>query len=97
MATARRLVADCGRIVRTRACADRNLWLADAAHRRIPELVSVVRGGRRDAAAIAAAVTSPHSQGQVAGQVNRIKMLTRHTYARADFDLLRRRVLYNSA
>ncbi len=40
IATAQRLVADFGRIVRTRACADRNLWLADAAHSRIPELVS---------------------------------------------------------
>ncbi len=97
IATAQRLVADFGRIVRTRACADRTRWLADAARSRIPELVSFVRGVRRDAAAVAAALTSPHSQGQVEGQVNRIKMLKRQTYGRADFDLLRRRVLYNFA
>jgi len=33
----------------------------------------------------------------VEGQVNRIKMLKRQMYGRASFDLLRRRVLYNSA
>jgi transposase len=38
-----------------------------------------------------------HSQGQVEGQVNRIKMLKRQTYGRAEFDLLRRRVLYNNS
>lgn len=97
IATAQRLVVDFGRIVRTRAQTELDAWLADAAHSRIPELVSFVRGVRRDAAAVAAALTSPHSQGQVEGQVNWIKMLKRQTYGRADVDLLRRRILYNSA
>lgn len=85
IATAQRLVADFGRIVRTRALTDLEPWLADAAHSRIPELVSFVRGLRRDAAAVAAALTSPHSQGQTEGQVNRLKTLKRQTYGRADF------------
>ena len=72
-------------------------WLAEARRSHIPELVSFVRGVRRDYAAVAAALTSPHSQGQVEGHVNRIKMLKRQMYGRASFDLLRRRVLYNSA
>ncbi len=97
IATAQRLVADFGRIVRTRACSELDSWLADARHSRIPELVSFVRGVQRDYAAVAAALTSPHSQGQVEGQVNRLKMLKRQTYGRANFDLLRRRVLYDSA
>jgi len=97
IATAQRLVADFGRIVRTRALTELDPWMADALHSRIPELVSFVSGVRRDAAAVTAALTSQHSQGQVEGQVNRIKMLKRQMYGRASFDLLRRRVLYNSA
>lgn len=97
IATAQRLVADFGRIVRARAGSELDPWLADARHSRIPELVSFVRGVRRDYAAVAAALTSQHSQGQVEGQVNRIKTLKRQMYGRAKFDLLRQRVLYNSA
>jgi transposase len=97
IATAQRLVSDFGRMVRTRAVLDLDAWLAEVRHCRIPELVSFVRGVHRDAAAVTAALTSPHSQGQVEGQVNRIKMLKRQMYGRASFDLLRRRVLYNSA
>ncbi len=97
IATAQRLISDFGRIVRTRALEELDVWLTDTARSRIPELVSFVRGVQRDYAAVAAALTSPHSQGQVEGQVNRIKMLKRQMYGRASFDLLRRRVLYNSA
>jgi len=97
IATAQRLVSDFGRITRTRTATDLDAWLAEARRSHIPELVSFVRGVQRDYAAVAAALTSPHSQGQVEGQVNRIKMLKRQMYGRASFDLLRRRVLYNSA
>ena len=97
IATAQRLVVDFGRIVRTRERADLDGWLPDAAHCRIPELLSFVRGMRRDDDAVAAALVSPHNQEQVEGQVNRIKLLKRQSFGRAGFDLLRRRVLYNSA
>jgi len=97
IATAQRLVVEFGRIIRTHARADLDPWLADAAHSRIPELVSFVCGVRRDYDAVAAALISPHSQGQVEGHVNRIKLLKRQSFGRANFDLLRRRVFYNSA
>ena len=100
IATARALAEECGRIVRARddqAPADLELWLAVAARSRVPELVSFVNGLRRDYAAVAAALTCPHSQGQVEGQVNRLKMLKRQTYPRANFDLLRRRVRCRAA
>jgi transposase len=35
----------------------------------------------------------PWSQGQVEGQINRLKALKRPMYGRASLDLLRRRVL----
>lgn len=37
------------------------------------------------------------SQGQVEGQVNRLKLLKRSMYGRDKFDLLKQRVLYRTA
>ncbi len=97
IATAQALVADFGRIVRARARTELDAWLGAAARSRIAELVSFARGLRRDYDAVAAALRSPYSQGQTEGHVNRLKMLKRQTYGRANFDLLRRRVLYHAA
>jgi len=97
IATAQALVEDFGRIVRARAHAELDAWLEAAARSRIAELVSFARGLRRDENAVAAALRSPYSQGQTEGRVNRLKMLKRQTYGRANFDLLRRRVLYHAA
>lgn len=97
IASAQALVTEFGRIVRAQADSDLTMWLEVAAYTRIPELVSFVSGIRRDADAVRAALRSPHSQGQTEGQVNRLKLLKRQTYGRANFDLLRRRVLYRAA
>jgi len=97
IATAQALATDFGRIVRTRAHADLDPWLATATRSRLPELVSFAHGIQRDHAAVVGALTSPHSQGQTEGQVNRLKMLKRQMYGRANFDLLRRRMLYRAA
>jgi transposase len=94
IATAQRFATEFGQIIRTRACSALDAWLAAALRSHIPELVSFARGIRRDYTAVTAALLSPHSQGQVEGQVNRLKMLKRQTFGRANFDLLRRRVLY---
>lgn len=59
----------------------------------LPELHSFVRGLRRDFDAARAGLTLPHSSGKVEGHVNRIKMLKRQMYGRANPDLLRKRVL----
>jgi len=87
IATAQALVEDFGRIVRGRAHAELDAWLAAAAGSRIAELVSFARGIRRDKDAVAAALRSPYSQDQVEGHVNRVKMLKRQTYGRANFEL----------
>ena len=68
-------------------------WLAQAAQ---SPLASFAAGLRRDRAAVQAAFSSPWSQGQVEGQVNRLKLLKRQMYGRASFPLLRSRVLYAS-
>jgi len=50
-------------------------------------------GIEKDKAAISAAITLEWSNGQVEGQVNRLKLRKRQLYGRAKFDLLRQYVL----
>ena len=56
-------------------------------------LATFAEGLRRDGAAVRGAFGSPWSQGQVEGQVNRLKLLKRQMYGRAGFALLRKRTL----
>lgn len=58
-----------------------------------PDLHSFVRGIEADYDAVRNGLTLTHNSGAVEGQVNRIKMIKRQMYGRANFDLLRRRVL----
>jgi transposase len=68
-------------------------WLVNARRSGLPEIVRFCDGLRRDAAAVSAAVTLPWSNGQVEGQIHRLKLVKRQMYGRAKFNLLRRRVL----
>jgi len=68
-------------------------WLSQSEHSGIAELKSLAQGIRRDYLAVHAAFSSPHSNGQVEGQVNRLKLQKRQMYGRAQFDLLRQKVL----
>lgn len=60
----------------------------------LPHLCSFARGFRHDHAAVSAGLTLPHRSGAVEGTVNKIKMLERQMFGRANFDLLRIRVLH---
>ena len=57
------------------------------------ELGSFVARLQQDQAAVEAALRLPYSQGQTEGQINRLKMLKRAMFGRANFDLLRKRFL----
>jgi transposase len=59
----------------------------------LPALDSFVGGIRRDHDAVVAGLTLRWSSGPVEGHVNRLKMLKRQMFGRANLDLLRRRVL----
>ena len=78
------------KLLRERRGEELSNWLAQAAQ---SPLTSFATGLRRDLAAVQTAFSSPWSQGQVEGQVNRLKMLKRQMYGRASFPLLRSRVL----
>ena len=53
-------------------------------------------GLRDDYEAVKAGLTLPWSPGPVEGHINRLKMLKRQMFGRANIDLLRRRVLYET-
>jgi transposase len=81
-------------MVRTRHAEAWNDWSRQAQQETIPsELRSFAKGLQDDQAAVQEALRSPWSNGQVEGQVNRLKTLKRQMYGRAKFDLLRRRFL----
>jgi transposase len=71
-------------------------WLNRAAASGLKAFQALARGMRRDYAAVAAAFTTPWSNGQTEGQVTRLKLIKRLGYGRANPDLLRARVLHRS-
>jgi len=70
------------------------VWLHGTQACPIPELCRVAKGMWLDRQAIEAAVTLEWSNGQVEGQVNRLKALKRSMYGRAKLDLLRQHLLH---
>ena len=68
-------------------------WLQQAEQSIVPELERFAASLRRDYAAVRAALEQVWSNGQVEGQVNRLKLIKRTMFGRAKFDLLRKRVL----
>jgi transposase len=85
----------CG-IVRERKADALRAWLIAAVKSQLPEFVSFANGIMQDIQAVKAALTYEWSQGQVEGQVNRLKLLKRQMYGRAKLDLLRARVLHTN-
>lgn len=93
LARAYRLCQRFAEILRERKAEDLMEWLRCARASQIPELQGLAKSMQQDYRAIYAACSQPWSQGQVEGNVNRLKCIKRQLYGRAKFDLLRRRVL----
>jgi transposase len=70
-----------------------DVWLDDALSSGVRTVEMFARGLEQDGAAVRAALTTPWSNGQTEGQITKLKLLKRQMYGRANFDLLRRRVL----
>jgi transposase len=68
-------------------------WMMRAQNSGIGPLARFAAGLQKDFSAVAAAVETNWSNGQVEGQINRLKTLKRQMYGRAGFALLRARVL----
>jgi transposase len=68
-------------------------WANEAKASRIPELVKFVQGLYRDWEAVENALLFASSQGQVEGQVHRLKLFKRQGYGRASPALLQVRLV----
>ena len=91
--TAYSLAQEFIQMVRQRKSIHFDDWLLRLETSGIAELESFAAGLRRDQAAVTAALSLPYSNGQVEGQINRLKLIKRSMYGRAKFDLLRQKVL----
>jgi transposase len=87
------LVQDFGHMVRQRQGERLDAWLTSVEASAIAELQTFAAGIQRDKAAVQAGLTVTYSNGLLEGHVNRLKLIKRSMYGRANFDLLRLRVL----
>ena len=81
-------------LIHERRVQDLDAWIILAKEPcSVREMAAFAGGLEQDYAAVRAAVVMDWSNGQVEGQVNRLKLVKRQMYGRAGFDLLRRRFL----
>ncbi|KOX18466.1 transposase [Saccharothrix sp. NRRL B-16348] len=71
-------------------------WIAHAQASDIQQMQGFAAGLLKDYDAVRNGLTLAWSSGAVEGAVGRLKSIKRQMYGRANFDLLRRRVLLNS-
>jgi transposase len=93
IALAYELAQDFANLARERTGQGFEAGLTRATTSGIPELDRFARGLTDDQAAVEAGLSLEWSNGQTEGQVNKLKLLKRQMYGRANFDLLRRRLL----
>lgn len=93
LATAVALAQKCAELIRQRTVEQLDAWLTQAELRGLRALRSFAAGLKQDLAAVRAAFSLPWSQGPVEGNSNRLKVLKRHMYGRAQLDLLEQRLL----
>ena len=68
-------------------------WLVNARRSEVAEFITFANGITADIGAVRAALEYEWSNGQVEGQVHRLKLIKRQMYGRGKLDLLRARVL----
>ncbi len=91
--TVYQLVQEFGQMVRLRQGENLDAWLKKVDTCAVAELQTFAAGIQRDKAAVQAGLTLPYSNGLLEGHVNRLKLIKRSMYGRANFDVLRLRVL----
>jgi transposase len=88
------LTREFGEMVRNRLDSGWDQWIARIQDPATPrELRSFAEGLKQDEKAVRAALSLEWSNGQVEGQINKLKALKRQMYGRAGFALLRSRFL----
>ncbi|MBO0796001.1 MAG: transposase, partial [Ktedonobacteraceae bacterium] len=84
------------KMLRTLQGQQLDTWMGMAQQSNVREMQNFVEKLRKDQDAVQAGLTLHWNNGVVEGHVNRLKFLKRTMYGRAQFDLLRQRVLYRS-
>ena len=87
---ARSLIDDFHQIIRGKPDSQLDNWLLAAKNSLVG---SFARGIVRDADAVRAAIILPWSNGQVEGQITKLKLVKRQMYGRGKIDLLQARLL----
>jgi transposase len=93
--TAQALAIELYEIVKGRKREKFDAWIELARQSKLPEMQGFLQGLNKDINAVKAALEYEWSNGQVEGQVNRLKTIKRQMYGRANFDLLRAKVLHS--
>jgi transposase len=94
VATIGHLVQSFTTMVRERAGERLAEWFEAVERSDVPSLQRFARGLRADEAAVRAGLTEAWSNGPTEGHVNKLKLVKRQMYGRANVDLLRQRVLH---
>jgi transposase len=81
-------------VIKERRVDELRGWLIKAQGSEVAEFVTFANGLTADLQAVRAALEHEWSNGQVEGQVHRLKLVKRQMYGRGKLDLLRARVLY---
>jgi transposase len=87
------LIQDFAAMLRERQGAQLDTWLTHVEEQEVSELKTFARGLQKDYDAVKAGLTLEWNNGQVEGQVHRLKLLKRQMYGRGGFQILRKRVL----
>lgn len=69
-------------------------WKKNIKEKGSPEMKNFVFRLEKDDKSVRGAITTEWSNGQVEGQVNRLKLIKRQMYGRANFEVLKARVLF---
>ena len=93
LAVAYRLTRAFATLLHERRGEELAAWVAEVKGGDSRELRAFAEGLERDWAAVVAGLTREWSSGPVEGHVNRVKLVKREMFGRANLDLLRRRVL----
>jgi transposase len=91
--TVDRLVSDFAGMLRQLQGQHMDTWIAQSQTSGVAQLAGFAAGLLKDYDAVRNGLTLPWSSGAVEGNVCRLKAIKRQMYGRANFDLLRRRVI----
>jgi transposase len=93
VATAYALAQDFAGMLRERQGERLDEWVAQAVASEVAEVGRFAQGLAGDDAAVRAGLSLEYSNGQVEGQITKIKLVRRSMYGRGKFDLLEHRIL----